>query len=256
MAFPNVPDVPGVPALVRDVLASVPDVVQLLVADALSLFAGLEPPQWGLFLGGEPAVIAESVVSFEYKQRYEVASFPIEQGGFESYDKVQRPFDVRLRFSTGGSAADRDALLASARAAVASLDLFDAVTPLATYESVNPVHIDYRQTATQGVGLLVLDLFCEQVRITASSSFTNSLTAGGNGSAAASASSSSPGAGGGGGAAGGGVGGVAPTGTITITPTSTFFNPKSPSASPQVSDGTVQAVPAAPGQFDLSQALP
>lgn len=232
MAFPNVPIAPGVPALVRSTLSAVPDVIQLLTGDAPSLFAGLEPSQWGLFLNGAPVVTAESVLSFEFKKSYEIASFQVEKGAFESYDKVQRPFDVRLRFSTGADAAARQELLATTDAAVNSLDLVDAVTPLKTYQSINPKYYSYRQTAVNGVGLLTVDVFCEEVRVTGTSSFTNAQQVGNPTPAAAS-------------------------GTANGQPVSaSIFNPISPSASPRVSDGTVQPVPAASGQFDLSQALP
>lgn len=240
MIFPNVPNVPGVPPLPR-LPGSVPAVVQLLIADALSLLGGAVTNVWGLFLNNQAIVTAESVISFEFKQGYTIATFAVERGAFESYDKVQRPFDVRLRFATGGTLADRQDLLESARAACASLELMDAVTPLATYESLNPTHLDYRQTDVRGVGLLVVDVFCEQVRSTASSSFTNSATTG-----ATPATTGQP--------------------NVTVKPGSdTSFNsrfsaaivsPQSPSAAPVTNAGTVQPVTVAPGQFDLSQAMP
>lgn len=236
MAFPNVPNAPGVPALIRAAgsIAAAPD--DLLTSDSTTLFAGQEAPLWGLFLDGVPVITAETVVSFEFKQGYAIANFPVEEGGFESYDKVQRPFDVRLRFATGDTPAARAALIASARAACASLDLMDAVTPVATYENVNPTNFDYRQTATNGVGLIVVDVFCEEVRSTAKSSFTNGQQQNA-------------------------TTGSTDTGTgqmvgVSIRPTATINAPQSPSASPVVNDGTVQPVTAGTGQFDLSQALP
>ena len=232
MVFPNVPNVPGVPALPR-LPGAVPAVVQLLVADALSLFAGFGSTQWGLFLNGLPVVTAESVVSFDFKKGANISNFPVENGGFESYNKVKRPFDVRLRFSTGGSLADRQALLDSIDDAVDSLDLMDAVTPEVTYQNVNPIHYDYRRTAINGVGLLIVDVFCEQVRVTASTSFTSQQSSN-------SGIQNSDGT----------------TTVISVRPAASIIAPQSPSASPQVNGGTVQPVPASPGQFDLSQAVP
>jgi hypothetical protein len=210
-----------------------------VVGDVLSLFGGSEDQQWGLFLDGAPVVVAESVISFEFKKGSSLSGFPIEEGGFENYNKVKRPFDVRLRFSTGGTIADRQDLLSSIDAIVDSLDLFDAVTPEAIYTSVNPVHYDYRRTAVNGVGLLVVDVFCEQVRVTASSSFTTAQ-AGGNEAASSTPAAASNATGTG-------------TGTINIRP---ITSPQSFSAAPQINGGTVQPIAAAPGQFDLSQALP
>lgn len=247
MAFPNVPNFPGVPPLPR-LPGVVPAIIDLLTGDAGSLFGGLSAPVWGLFLNGEPVVTAESVVSFDYKQGYGLSSYQVEPNAFETYNKVQKPFSVRLRFSTGGTPADRAALIATAQAAVDSLDLMDAVTPEVTYTSLNPIDIDYRRTAQKGVGLLVVDLLCEQVRVTASSSFAQnpaSTATGADGTTTGSTGAPTTGA-------------VPFTTTSGATPFSTasIVSPISPSASPQVNGGTVQPLSAAPGQFDLSQALP
>jgi hypothetical protein len=232
MAIPFVPIGPGVPNLpIGNTLNAV---VDQLFADALDILFG-NGPQWGLFLDGEPVVIAESVVSFDYKQNYRISTYPIEPsnqqtaGGFESYNKVQMPFDVVLRFATGDTPAARQELLESAEAACASLDLMDAVTPEKVYESVNPVHMDYRRTAVNGVALIIVDMFCEQVRTTASSSFTNAQQSG--------------------------TGTTANAGTITPSSSTAsggsaatsaqIVQPASASAAPTISNGTVAATPPA-----------
>jgi hypothetical protein len=55
---------------------------------------------------------------------------------------------------------------------VDSMDLYDLVTPLAVYSSVNPGHWDYSQTATRGVGLLVIDIHFLEIRQTATQTFS------------------------------------------------------------------------------------
>lgn len=178
--FPNIPFVPGVPSLPRNPFGSFPALV-LLVRDVLSFFAGFIGPQWGLFSNGFPAIMANSVVSLDYRQTWTVSTYPVEQGAFESYDKVQTPFDVRIRFTSGGSAADRQALLESIASVAGSLELFDVVTPDAIYLSVNVTHYDYKRAAANGVGLLIVDVWCLQVRVTASASFSNTQAPSGAG---------------------------------------------------------------------------
>lgn len=163
----NVPDVAGVP-LVNFALDFVQPV--LLLADALGVFGGVTSPVWGIFLDGVPVVVANSVISMEYKDEYTISDFPLEQGAFESYDKVQVPFTARVRFVMGGSSADRAALLASIDAIVGDLNFYDVVTPDAVYSSANVVHRDYRRTAASGVGLLQVDVWLEQVRVSQSTS--------------------------------------------------------------------------------------
>lgn len=217
--FPNIPFAPGVPPLPR-LPGVVGVVVDLILSDALSLLAGLGEAQWGLFQDGLPVITAESVISFEFKKGAQVANFPIEGGKFEAYDKVQRPFDVRLRFATGDTLAARQELLESAQAAVDSLELMDAVSPEAIYENVNPTHMDYRRTSVNGVGLIVVDVFCEQIRTTASSTFTSSST---NSSLQPSGLTTND-----------------STTEISVRPAAAIVGPQSPGASPQVNAGTVQ----------------
>ena len=72
------------------------DVPILLLADALGLPPSPLAPQWGIYLDGEPVVDADSVVTFDYRQEWTVSDYPLEQGAFQSYDKVQTPFDVAV----------------------------------------------------------------------------------------------------------------------------------------------------------------
>lgn len=235
MAIPFVPIGPGVPSLPS--ASQLLSTAEFIIGDLLSF--GENAQQWGLFLDGVPALTAESVVSFDFKQNYRISSFAIEPsnqqsaGGFESYNKVQMPFDVVLRFSTGGSPADREELLNEAEAICASLDLFDAVTPEKVYQSVNPVHMDYRRTSTNGVAMITIDMFCEQVRTTAASSFTTPEQ---TGTAAANTASNTT---------------ITPTGSASASAAATITQPASASASPIVSNGTVQPVATATPNFDF-----
>lgn len=141
----------------------------LLTRDLVSLALGPGAEQWGIFLDGEPVVSADSVVTFEYGQDSSISNYPVEQGSFESYNKVATPFDVRVRYAAGGSEANRRSLIDSVAAIMDSLDLFDVVTPEVVYQNCNPVRENYRRTAVNGRGLLQVDIALEEVRVTATS---------------------------------------------------------------------------------------
>jgi hypothetical protein len=163
MALPpaNVPDVPGVPAL--NFAAGAEFGIELLTGDTASYFSSQFGPQWGLFLDGEPAIVADSVISFEYRQEWSISDYAVEEGGFQSYNKVTLPFDCRFRFSAGGSESDRQALLDSVAAIAGTTTVYDAVTPEETYSSVCVSHYDYKRTATNGVGLIQVDVWAIQI---------------------------------------------------------------------------------------------
>ena len=170
--FPNVPNVPGVPPLFRQPGLSFNN-VQPLSADTIGTFGQPGIPQWGIFRNGNPVVIADSVQSIEYRQDWQISDYPLEQGAFESYNKVSTPFDAKIRFATGASEQDRQDLLKSIEAIANTLDLYDVVTPERTYQSTNILHYDYHRTSYNGVGLLQVDIWLNEIRVNAVATFSN-----------------------------------------------------------------------------------
>lgn len=152
-----------------DILTSV------LTADAAD-FSGFEQAQqWGIFKDGEPVVVADSVNAFGYMQDWPISTYPVEEGGFETYDKVQLPFEQRVRFVTGGDREDRQALLDSIEAIAGDLNLYDVVTPEKVYLSCNVIHCDYERNEGRGAGLIRVNVYLMEVRVAASAQY-NSAT--------------------------------------------------------------------------------
>lgn len=145
-----------------------------LSGDSPTINAEAEPFQWGIYLSsGAPAITGDNVAAVEYTRDFRIATFPIESGGFESYNKVAQPYSVRLTFTQGGTVADRTAFLDAVEAAQASLDLYDVATPEKTYVGLNVVHVDMRRTSKNGATLLTVDVGLEQVRTAAAAAFSN-----------------------------------------------------------------------------------
>ena len=89
-----VPNVPGVPAVFF--APNSPVTPAVLTAD-LILDPFYATPQWGLYQGGAPVIIAETVTAVDYRKEYTISDYPVEEGGFESFDKVELPGDFHLR---------------------------------------------------------------------------------------------------------------------------------------------------------------
>lgn len=176
MAYPNVPDVPGVPPLFRGPGPFAP-LPTLMTDDSISLIDFSSSPQWGVFKNGEPVILFDTFVSIDYRQGWAIADYPLEQGAFESYDKVALPFDVRVKFASGGSEENRQALLDSVSAISKTLELYDVVTPEAIYARVNVQHYDYRRTSTNGVGMITIEMWLLEIRTGGSSTVTGSINA-------------------------------------------------------------------------------
>jgi hypothetical protein len=129
----------------------------LLTSDLISDIAPVNSV-WGIYSGGVPVIVADSVADMSYRQEWVVSDYPVEQGAFQSFDKVQLPFDVHFRY-LAGSAAARQALLASIAAIANTTNLYDVVTPDAVYNSVTITHYDYARAAHRGLGLLGVDVW-------------------------------------------------------------------------------------------------
>lgn len=167
--MPNVPRVPGVPMLRSYSAAS----IILIAGDLLRALTGLATTRWGIFRNGVPVLVADNVVSFEFKQEFSLSDYPVEQGGFQSYNKVQIPSEIRVRVSAGGSDANRQAFLASIADVINTTDLYDVVTPETVYIGYNFSHRDFRREAREGLGLITVDLWLTEIRQTATATFTS-----------------------------------------------------------------------------------
>lgn len=173
--FPNVPPLPGVPPILRDANATVANVVVgLQQAKALlGKILGLTPgPEWGIFdEDGAPVITGQSVVRFSFAKEQKVSDFPIEDGGFRSYNKVDTPADCKITFAVQGGKA-RAEFLRNIAAQVNLLALVTVITPDRSYPSMNVVHYDYDRTAEHGFDLLEIDVWLREIREAPAAEFT------------------------------------------------------------------------------------
>jgi hypothetical protein len=166
MAFPGAPTLSGAAA---GIFAN----VQLLAKDTVAAILGFGPPVWGIFdQNNTEVLVADNVISLDYKRNWKIADYPIEQGGFSTYDKVTTPFDVRISLSKGGSTSDKATLLSVLEFVGASFNLYNVITPEMTYMNANIEMIGYRRTATDGVGLITVEIGLREIRQVATATFT------------------------------------------------------------------------------------
>lgn len=163
----------GIPPLLGDVAGLFINPGALALTDTYVGYGAGAPPLWGIFLGGQPVVVADTVTKLAFKQDWAIADYPVERGGFESYDKVNSPYQIALQFVSGGSEARRQALLDSIAVIGDTLTLYDVVTPEAVYVGVNVAHYDYRRSASQGLGLMTVDVWLLEIRQEGATDFKN-----------------------------------------------------------------------------------
>jgi hypothetical protein len=201
--LPNVPNLPGVPPLASYGASN----ISLVVADVI---IGIRSfiPTWGIYFNGLPIItpanlftqqispilsavstiaslfgvanilpVIASMVEFEYAKDAPISSYKQQSGGFQSYDKVQMPFDVKVKLACGGSPSQRQAFEGTLDGLLSSTTLVDILTPEKVFTSVNCKHVSFVRRADNGANLIVADVWFEEVRVTSTSTFTTTQVA-------------------------------------------------------------------------------
>jgi len=167
--YPFVPQAAGVPALLRSGAAILDTLTfgQLGIADALGDIIGTGLESWGIFNSdGDPVADYDSIFSLDYDNQTKISDYPVELGGFASYNKVNNPYDIGIIITCGGSADRRADCLTALQLAKDSTDLYSVFTPTDTILDANIVGIGYSSRAEAGATLLSVRLTLREVRQT------------------------------------------------------------------------------------------
>lgn len=160
--FPNVPDLPGVPPVLRSPLAG----AAILAAPKIQNFLDQFAPNFGVFDKNDVKILnPDSFLSIEYANSRKISSFPVEKGSFANYNKVNNPFSGIIRVAKGGSVSDRQTFLAELQALADSIDLVKLITPEAVFLEVNMESFNYRQEARSGATMIIATCKFIEIRI-------------------------------------------------------------------------------------------
>lgn len=175
--FPAVnPFSPGVPPVSTPAIDAVATPIAV-TKDGITPALFIDPVPWGYYLGGVPLLPNASVVAFEFRRDEVVSTAPQEQGAFMDYNKVSNPFTAKVRYAVKGEIADRAVQLNIILAAEESLDLYDLVMPEGAFENANITRHDFQRTSRNGVTLIMIDVYCEEIRQVGAAGFTTGTTA-------------------------------------------------------------------------------
>lgn len=105
-----------------------------------------------------------STYSVDYAKEMRISDFPVEKGGFASYNKVEMPGEPRVTLMLDGSVDDRTALLALLDYAAKSTNLYNVVTPEAVYTNCTIQRYGYQRAAAKGANMLIIDVTLKEIR--------------------------------------------------------------------------------------------
>lgn len=167
--FPVVPNVPGVPPVLREASSLVSAIAPLLTQDSIgALLAGSQ--QWGVYNADRTIAIAcDSFVGVDVRRTWSISDYPVEKSSFNSINKVQHPDELSVILAKGGTPQDRRDFLLQIKQVAASTDLYSILMPEGNFASVSIVRYEFRRAAANGVSLLLVNIGFESVRVTATS---------------------------------------------------------------------------------------
>jgi hypothetical protein len=91
----------------------------------------------------------------------------MERGAFQSYNKVQTPFENKITMTKGGSIAEKQAFLVQIDRIGDSLSMFDIITPEQIYADMTIESVDYMRSSENGASMLTVDVGFKEIRFSA-----------------------------------------------------------------------------------------
>lgn len=175
--FANVPMVPGVPPMFRNAAFQFDAVSSVLASDSEYVTRQANNQRWGLVdQTGQFVIETDSTVSVSYVRDSRLLTYPVEDGGFRSYNKVMMPFEPVVTLAKGGSLSDRVTFVSRLEEIVGDLNIYSFITPEHTFTNVNIERISYDRRADRSAGQMVIDVHMKEIRLTGVTEFVNTAS--------------------------------------------------------------------------------
>lgn len=154
----------GLPNVAGNILGQISQ-VQADVSAVLSLLGLGNNPAYGIYSpssGSEVLQGYNSVIGFGFSADEHVPVYPIEQGGFQSYNKVALPFGAKLQYTVyQDQLEDFIAVLEGLRT---DTNLYAVVTPVYSWMNCNVNHWDTRLQNSKAVSMWIIDVWLSEIR--------------------------------------------------------------------------------------------
>jgi hypothetical protein len=113
--------------------------------------------------GFEPAIEPDSFHGIDFTNNFNVSTYPIENGGFASYNKIHTPFNLKVTVAVGGDDAKKEKFISTLDAMSNSIEYFGLITPAGTYKNLTVERYDYKRELKNGLGILVVAISFVQI---------------------------------------------------------------------------------------------
>ena len=122
---------------------------------------------WGVYFpGAGPVFEVDSFVELKFHDKAKVSSFPTENGGFASYNKVVEAYQPKVKLAVGGQSRIA-AFMGTLYDELRTTNLYNIYTPEANYTNVTLEGYSFNRTTKDGRNLIVAELtFMQVVQVT------------------------------------------------------------------------------------------
>nr|DAF69045.1 MAG TPA: hypothetical protein [Caudoviricetes sp.] len=130
-----------------------------------ALINGVFGKVWGIVNEfGIPIVLADTVLGMNYDAGSSISKYPVEQGSFASFNKVNAPSMATVQMAKGsGGVLERGIFLAQLEGLLKSTLSFHIITPEYVYLNYQIVGINHARTAQDGATMITVNLDLEEV---------------------------------------------------------------------------------------------
>ena len=165
ITMPNVPIAEGIPAVLRSEIFPYEEVTNTFAGISNTLKSLIDLREWGVFdQDGNLLAEAHSFVSLDVSDSAHIPSYPMETGGFISYNKVAAPSIHHIKMNHQGDVDSRSEFWRAIDEARQSIDLFNIVTPEVVYLDANITGVRREVSSTHGITLAVAEIELTEVR--------------------------------------------------------------------------------------------
>lgn len=166
----SIPGLPGVPPLSTTLKRS------LISTAPVALFDALIPVVnqiWGVFdAQGNRVLKPDSFLGVRYRNGSHVSDYPVSPNSFSTYNKVQTPFEAVVSMACGGAQSQRSKFLQTVEKIANDINPYSIITPDETFKNATIERFDYERRRDNGANVVIVHLYFQQIRETASIQYT------------------------------------------------------------------------------------
>lgn len=113
---------------------------------------------------GQTAVTFTSFIDIDLRNEGQALSYPIEEGKFANYNKIQAPLDIRVTLAVQGTETDFEYVLQKLDEYQKEAVKLSVSTPAALYENLTLETFNYTRNRENNSGMLTVELHLIEVR--------------------------------------------------------------------------------------------